>query len=411
VLAIGAIVTGCGGGSGSRARTDAHSCGSSHWLTIYSDLPLAGSDRFDMTSMYNGEWLALHQAGKHVGPCRVQLESYSDAAASSGSWDPGLTEQVARRASSDPSAIAYIGDFDSGATATSLQITDASDTLQISPWSPYVGFTGAGPADDEGDPARYQSSGHNTFARLVPSDYTQAQATIDFMAREGATRLFVLGDVSDPFDADIAQLIANGAPAGGVTVVGYNATINLETNTQPQGYAPYALQARAARADAVVLGGRPGPGALALFAEMHAMLPHAKLFAPSTLATPWFLSRLGDAAASTYVTSPILGWWQYPASARRMKRDYHRRFGIWPTKYALYGYEAVEDVLAAIQHADYQTGPAALLRAFFEHLGRRRGVIGDYTIYPDGNISLSRFDGYRVGAGGKLVYVMPVPVG
>ena len=257
MLAIGGIVAACGGGSDDSARTVAHSCGSARWLTIYSDLPLHGADAFDMTAIYNGESLALHEADKHVGPCHVQLESFNDADASSGTWDPGLTAQVAQRAASDPSTIAYIGDFDSGATATSLQRTNASDTLQISPWSPYVGFTGAGPADDEGDPQRYQSSGHNTFARLVPSDYNQAAATIDFMVDEGATRLFVLGDVSDPFDADIAQLIANGAPAGGVTVVGYNPTINLETNTQPQGYAPYALQARAARADAVVLGGRP----------------------------------------------------------------------------------------------------------------------------------------------------------
>ena len=64
-------------------------------------------------------------------------------------WDPGLTAQVAHVAASAPAAIAYIGDFDSGATATSLQITNASNTLQISPWSPYVGFTGSSPADDQ----------------------------------------------------------------------------------------------------------------------------------------------------------------------------------------------------------------------------------------------------------------------
>ena len=107
------------------------------------------------------------------------------------------------------------------------------------------------------------------------------------------------------------------------------------------------------------------------------------------------------------MTSPILGWWQYPAAARRMKQAYHRRFRLWPTKYALYGFEAVEDVLDAIRRADYQTGPAALLHAFF---GAHHGVLGDYTIYPDGNTSLKSFDGYRVGAGGRLVYVMPVPL-
>src|SRR5262249_40657550 len=150
----------------------------------------------------------------------------------------------------------------------------------------------------------YQSIGHNTFARLVPSDYNQAAATASFMAGQRVTRLFVLGDVSDPFDADIAQLIANRAELSGGPAVRYKPNLNLQPHPHPQGYASVAREIAAARADAVVLGGRPGPGALALWDELHTMLPHAKLFAPSTLATPDFLGHLGAAAAATYVTSP-----------------------------------------------------------------------------------------------------------
>ena len=117
----------------------------------------------------------------------------------------------------------------------------------------------------------------------------QAQATVAFMRAQGVSRLYVLEDISDPFDADVAQLIANDAPPA-VTVVGQQA-IDTETNTAPPGYAAIATTIAAARADAVVLGGRPGPGAQALWTELHRMLPHAKLFAPSTLATPAFLSR------------------------------------------------------------------------------------------------------------------------
>jgi branched-chain amino acid transport system substrate-binding protein len=196
-LAVAGVVAACG--TTAVDPTASHRvCSSSRWLTVYSDLPITGANRFDMESILGGEHLALDAAHKRAGPCRVQLEHYDDASTTSGVWDPGLTAQIAHKASGDPGAIAYIGDFDSGATATSLQITNASNTLQISPWSPYVGFTDPGPADDEGDPQRYQSSGRNTFARLVPSDYNQAEATTNFMAALGVRRLYVLGDVSDP---------------------------------------------------------------------------------------------------------------------------------------------------------------------------------------------------------------------
>jgi branched-chain amino acid transport system substrate-binding protein len=407
-LAIGCVVAACG------TRADApaaarRTCGS-HWLTVYTDLPLAGATAFDTQSILGGEHLALAAAHKRAGPCRVQLEHYDDASSSTGVWDPGLTAQVAHKASGDPGAIAYIGDFDSGATATSLQITNASNTLQISPWSPYVGFTDPGPADDEGDPQRYQSSGHNTFARLVPSDYNQAAATASFMGALGVTRLYVLGDVSDPFDADIAELVANDAPLAGVSVVGYQPNINLATNTQPQGYGALVSNIQTARANAVLLGGKPGPGALALWTELHAAMPRAKLFAPSTLATPAFLAHLGAAASATYVTSPMLEWSQYPPAARRVKQQYCRTYRVCPNQYVLYGYEAMEDILEAIRRAGYASDPQAIVHAFF-HLGERRGAIGNYVIYPDGNISLKTFDLYRVTRGGRLVLKMPITLG
>ena len=198
------------------------------------------------------------------------------------------------------------------------------------------------------------------------------------MAYEGVTRLYVLDDFADPFDADIASLIANAAPAAGVYVVGQNQLLDLGSS-QPQGYAGIARAIAATRADAVVLGGDPGSGALALWTELHAVLPHARLFAPSTLATPQFLSHLGAATSSTYVTSPILHWKQYPPLAHRVYSEYLGAFGTRPSKFALYGYDAMEDVLAAVRYASRHGGatdPAALLSAFFHHMGHVTGAVG-----------------------------------
>jgi len=403
LLALTAALAGCGG-SGTTTTTSDGAVGCS--LVVYSDLPLNGAAALDMWSMELGEQLALDQAGNRAGRCRVTLDSNNDTDAG-GTWSPGTTAQIATAASADSHAIAYIGDFDSGATATSLPTTNDAGILQISPWSPYVGFTDQNPVDGRGDPVRFYPSGQNTFARLVPSDAVQAQGAVAFMRAQGVSRLYVLEDESDPFDADVAELIANDAPPS-VTVVGQQA-FDTETNTSPQGYAAIATTIAAARADAVVLGGRPGPGAQALWSELHTMLPHAKLFAPSTLATPGFLVGLGAAASATYVTSPILAPRQYPRSGRRVLAAYRRRFGVAPTPYALYGYDAMRLVLRAIETAA-NSSRAAVRRAFFALPGVR-GALGNYRISANGDTSLAALDGYRVNGAGQLVSPRRIPAG
>ena len=172
-------------------------------------------------------------------------------------------------------------------------------------------------------------------------------------------------------------------------------------------YATIAQSVAAQRPDGVLLGGVPNAGAQALWNELHAKLGHAKLFAPSTLATSTFLRGIGGGAASaTYVTSPILEPDQYPASAQQVFAEYRRAFGgIEPTPYALYGYEAMKDVLRAIAKAGRKAADRPSLASAFFHLGEIHGVIGDYTIDPHGDTSLASFDGYRVSAVGGLVLV------
>ena len=439
-------------------------------LTIYTDLPLSGSSGAIQRSIANGARLALEQWGHrvtyvqrgHLRSFHVYLHPLNDADASTGTWSQDLTAANAQYAASKATTVAYIGDFDSAATAISLQAISPTGILQISPWSPYIGFTDANPADGKGDPARfYPANGPNTFARLVPSDLAEAAATVSYMRESGVTRLYVLGDVS-VFDAAIAQLVANEAPEDGITVVGLQQGIDTQTNTQPTGYAQIATAVAALRPDAVLLGGKPGAGAIALFQELHTMLPHARLFAPSTLATPTFLSGIAattsptsttsggsttttssststssttsssstssstsssssttatspathptSAASATYVTSPILEPYQYPAAAWVQLAKYRTRFKTKPTAYALYGYAAMRDVLLAIKRAGPEaTNRPALLKIFFHHLGVIGDVLGDYTINGYGDSSLRSFDGYRVSPSGQLVLVRRIP--
>jgi branched-chain amino acid transport system substrate-binding protein len=387
-------------------------------------------------SIENGARLALEQwghtvrygrRGGHRGSFHVYFHPLADSNPTTGQWSQDLTAANAQVVSSAPSAVAYLGDFDSAATALSLPALSPGGILQVSPWSPYVGFTDPDPADGKGDPARFHApNGSNDFARMIPSDVKQAEAIVSYMASLGVTRLYVLGDVS-VFDAAIAQLVANDAPAAGIAVVGQLPNIDTGTNTEPRGYAPIVSGVAALRPDAVLFGGTASVGAVALWQELHAKLPHAKLFAPATLATPAFLDGIAaagascsgpagatvpcyPAAGSTYVTSPMLERRQYPASAQAVFHAYYRRFHSTATVYALYGYAAMEDVLNAIRLTGrFTTDHQRLLDVFFHHLGRigsdtAGGVIGAYTIDGNGDSSLTAFDGYRVNSSGALVF-------
>jgi len=406
--ALAVALAGCGTTATVQGGNDALSATT---VTVYSDLPLFGAGAAQTSDIANGEALALYDAGGHVGALHVSLASLNDAA------DPitGTTQTTqsgfsAHSASSDLSTVAYIGDLDSASTAISLPLNNENDILQISPGSSYVGFTDSNPFDFTGDPSYFYPNGVRTFARLVPSDLAEAEATVRYMRSLGVARLAVLADDSyPPYDSAIADMVASDAPAAGIAVVGHRFGIDTQTNTQPAGYAAIAAAVAAAHADAVLLGGVPNSGAQALWSELHARLPKLKLFAPSTLATPAFLRGLAGvsgAANATYVTSPILEPDQYPPRAQQVFAEYRRLFpGVAPTAYALYGYEAMTDVLQAIRRAGRQAANRSALVIAFFHLGEIHGVIGDYRINANGDTSLDSFDGYRVSAAGALVLV------
>jgi branched-chain amino acid transport system substrate-binding protein len=429
-------------------------------LTVYSDLPVDGptgasgasgptgstgvhESLVQQQGIENGARLALDQWGHtvrygragHHGSFHVYFRPLDDASPVTGQWSQDLVAANVQRAASEPTTVAYIGDFESAATALSLPALSPGGILEVSPWSPYVGFTDPNPADGKGDPGRfYPPNRENDFARLVPSDVGEARAIVRYMRSQGVARLYVLGDVS-VFDAAVAQLVANDAPQAGITLVGLKNNIDTQTNSQPVGYAQIvAADVAPARPDAVLLGGTAGVGAIALWQELHAKLPDAKLFAPAALATPAFLVGIAQsggtcsgpaghmvacysAAGATYVTSPILLARQYPASAQAVFSAYRRRFHLAPTAYALYGYAAMEDVLKAIRLTGrYTTDRGRLLAVFFHHLGRIDGdapgaVIGGYTIDGKGDSSLASFDGYRVGPTGGLVFDRRIGIG
>ena len=409
MIALAVTLAGCGKRGTVQGGNDVFSATT---LTVYSVLPFQGSDSAVQTSIVNGERLALYQAGGHVsfpighgrsGNFHVSFVSLNDATQiGAGQWTKQATANSAKLSSQDQSAVAYIGDFDSGATAFSLPLNNENDVLQITPGSPYTGFTDTGRGVLPNDPSHYYPFGVRTLARLVPSNAGQATATLAYMRSLGVHRLYWLADTSDPRNADIGPQVARSAAGAGIAVVGHS-SLSTAPTTPPSVYAAIARTVAATRADAVLFGAEAGPGAQSVWSRLHTALPRAKLFIPSALAVPAFLVGLGAAASATDVASPYLEPDQYPPQAKAVFSAYRRTFGSAPTVYTLYGYEAMRDVLAAIRKAGRHAADRESLRKAFFGLGTITGVIGTYRIDARGDTSMRSFDGYRVGAGGQLV--------
>src|ERR671914_3112010 len=107
-----------GGGDGGGGQEG----GGGSTVNVYSSLPLQGASRPQTTAMVEGIKLALEQNNGKAGETTVKYTSLDDSTAQAGTWTPEATGANARKVAQDDQAIAYIGEFNSGASAISIPI-------------------------------------------------------------------------------------------------------------------------------------------------------------------------------------------------------------------------------------------------------------------------------------------------
>jgi branched-chain amino acid transport system substrate-binding protein len=381
-----------GGGS----STGSASAGSTA-LTIYASNPLQGVSRPLATSVVNGEKLALSEVGGKVGNFKIKFVSLDDSTAAAGKWDPGATSAAARKAAQDKSTIAYLGEFNSGASAVSIPILNGVPILQVSATATYVGLTRAEGAE-KGEPDKYYPAGKRTFGRVVPADHIQAAAQATYQKDKGCTKVYILND-QEVFGKGLADQAATIAKNLGLTVLA-----NQGMDPKAANYRAVAGKVKSAGADCVFFGGLTASHALQLWHDLHAAVPTAMLFGPDGMAETAFTTKLtASEQKMTYLTNPTLDPKLYPAAGQKFFTDYQKTYGIKPEVYAIYGYEAMKVVLQAIQNAgDKGNDRQAVIDAFFQ-IKDRESVLGTYSIDENGDTTLSAYGGNKV-EGGQLVF-------
>jgi branched-chain amino acid transport system substrate-binding protein len=160
VLALAALVAGCGAG------TDAEEGEAT--LTIYVSAPLSGPGRADGQAVADGAREALAEAGGEAGGFAVRAEYLDIAGRNENRFDPVTAAANARTATEDSTTIAYIGELDSGASRTSVSITNSAGILQVAPGSGASDLVRDETYNDD-VPTEVQGTGERTFAQLVPT--------------------------------------------------------------------------------------------------------------------------------------------------------------------------------------------------------------------------------------------------
>lgn len=377
------------------------------WLTIYSSLPQHGPGGPVAADVLAAQRLALEQAGARAGPYRVRIVALDASSPVEGRTDPTRISENARRASADETTIAYLGELANGMSAVSIPLLNEAGILQVSPLDGAMTLT-TGSSAATGTPERFYprlDDVGRTFARVVPSDRSQAAALLAFMRAERVRRLAVLTD-EDPNGRALAELVRTRAPEAGVTLVARE-----EIDIHAREHADAIARVVEARPDAVLdaTGGRAGSARL--WRELARGVPEGLLFAPASLADPDFLAHLGPAESRARITRPRhVGRVQEPG-ARRFERAFRERFGRRPAPEARYGYESMRSVLAALERAageasDGRVSRADLVREYFR-TSVRDGVLGAYAIDAVGDTSLERWGAFRV-LDGELRFAGPL---
>jgi len=372
-------------------------------VDIYSSLPMQGSSSAQTIPMVNGIKLALSEAHDKAGKFTVKYIQLDDSTTTAGKWDPTQTGANAREAATDPKAVYYIGEFNSGASEVSIPILNAADLAQVSPADTYAGLTTNLPGSAAGEPGKYYPSGIRNFLRIVPIDSAQAASDLMAMKQSGCTKVAVAND-KEAYGSGLATLLEQEKGMYGVTIVS-------DTGIDPTAanFRGYASTIAAAGANCFFFAGTASKGAVQITTDVHTAMPAARIFGGDGVCTSSFTqaARGGVPAAVDKLfecTAATRNLTAYPGG-KQFIADYKEAYGVAaPRPYAIYGYAAMQLGLQTIAKLGAQgNSKASVLRALFD-LKSTPSALGAFGFDKDGDTTLKSYGVYKVAANGTPAF-------
>ena len=322
--------------------------------------------------------------------------SLDDSTAQAGAWTPEATSANARKAAQDDSTIAYLGEFNSGASAVSMPILNEAGVPQNGLTNTAVGLTSDAPGSEPGEPDKYYPSGERALradrpqgqhpgrgaghadeaGRLQGGLHDQRQGGL----RPGLARNIEIARKEQGLDPDRQRgdrqerrqlpLARVGRGEQGRRLHGLRRHHRQQRRPAVQG-----LLGRAARtASSTAPTASPSPGS----------------------PTPRRAASRPTWARRSRSRSPTLPAGEVPAEGQRFFDDYKTEYGDKsPDPYAIYGYEAMSLTLDAIERAADQ-GEVDKPRSPSSSSRRRtaQSALGTYSIDENGDTTLTDYGSY-----------------
>jgi branched-chain amino acid transport system substrate-binding protein len=353
-------VTGCGGHSRPKRTGGVE-------LSIYTSLPFAGPYAADAQAVFDGEQLALAQAGSKVNGSKIVLRALNDANSTTGSI-PGFVDEDAHIAAADPSTIAYIGELTPGSSTGSIRILSPLGILQVSPGDSATGLAA------------------KTFARVVPPASDEAAADLSALGTLGVKTVYLIRDRTT-YGRDIAAAVRADAPASGILVA------DSSEKYLPANPRALVRAIKKAKAGALVYAGLPGPSVAGFWNALTAADPVIKKFASAAIAySPNWDQTTAAARYDTYLSAPGLSTRTLPRAGSEFETDFLNDYGSHaPWESGIFGYVAMSGILEALHSMGVRPrDPRRKIVSAFLGIKNLPSALGTYSI-ADGQTSFQAY--------------------
>ena len=376
------------------------SVGNGSTIKIVSSLPRTGSSKGQTDSIVNAIKQRLEEANYKAcdGKFTIVYEDMDDATAAAGKWDAAQEASNANKAAGDTSVMMYIGTFNSGAAKISIPILNQAGLVMISPANTYPGLTkpGKGEADE---PAKYYPNGTNNYARVVPADDLQGAAAARWAQSLGAASVYVLDD-TELYGKGVADVFEATAKELGLDVKAHDGIDGKAAD-----YRALAAKIVDAAPDMVYYGGITQNNAGQLLKDIRAEGFTGKFMGPDGIYESAFIEAAGADAEGVYATFGGVPAEKLEGDAATWYANYKAKYNAEPEVYAVYGYEAANVAMNALNtvcKADRAAIQAAVM-------GTKdfKGILGTWSFDANGDTSLTAMSGAQV-VNGKFEFVTAI---
>jgi len=350
-------------------------------IKIVSSLPRTGSANAQTSSMVNGIWLAIAEAGGEVAGFKIVYEDWDDASPERGQWDPAVEAANAQKAVRDKDVMVYLGTYNSGAAKIAMPILNQAGLAMISSANTACSLTKPG-TGEKNEPAIYRPTGKINYFRVVPADDIQGEVAAMWAKELSVKRVFILHD-RELYGKGLADVFKRVAGKYGLEIVGYEGIDARAAN-----YRSLATKIKGTRAELVYFGGTTQTGGGQIAKDLRAAGLDAKFLGPDGCRESAFIEAAGKEALDgrAYVTFGGLPPQMLTGRGKQFYDAYKKAYRAEPEAYAVYGYEAARVALDAIKRAGAKD--RAAITAAIAATKDFEGALGQWSFDANGDTTM-----------------------